>query len=633
MPNYKVVTGDEVGAFASKYNSLSDTVINNISTNNGVDSSVITFTQNGGGTFTSTINTGNVVTGLTYADIRTLKQNSQLVVGKWYKLSFNTVDCISYTDTVYTGATETLYLTPASSSEFYAQVISEQYPNDIIYYDFNNEKFRTDISNTTYNRYGYIYYRKDCIRNIEVQGYDFRTHIIQRFNVDTANYNQWSSGSTYTVGSYVWNGGNLFLCYKAVASPTTTQPSSDGDSWLQVGNSAIALSKTGSTNYGLWTLYANASTLYTGYTFGSSSSINNTSLTCYDITIKSKYQYIGNGNNVPYNSSNYTHKPNIVFNGGVNSSLVFDGDTVDMYFVGGISDSYFKDCNNITITSVASNLNFYQVSSTYSAGPISTATMSRVYNSYFTNVTNVDILNSGLFNMISCVNSTLQNSTYITQTSGQYNQIDTCIYINLGHNSTYNKLYNTTNSYIYGTYNQVSNSSGIKIGDTGYYTYTKNIITDSTTIYLYGSNNTLDNCSNFGVNTGYVLSSYSKYDNGCTGFDTYNSVGITKCHFGNGCANINLAAYNISLDNCDFAPLTKNISFSTSAAASRAYSNIRTGLAFDGSVINSGGSGKLIITLITINNKNFTSLDGSAKLVETTFSTLTPSYSNISSYQ
>lgn len=660
MADFKVVEGaDKVGAWAIKYNELVDEVIESVNTVDDGVKVTITYNKIGGGTFTSVIDKNNVVTGKTYDELLTLALLGELVVGKIYELSHNTIDSISNTDIVYTGVTETLLLTPANGYNFHTQVISKSYPQDIIYYDFSNNGFDLPNGNRVYRKNGYIFYRHDTVRNLKVRGYDFRNHILFRYPVNKTGYNQYNAGSTYDAGDYVWYSNKLYVYTKSVGAGTIP---SDSNSILLIENN-FYLTTTGVTNYGTTVktdilLYpstggtVNVYSGYTstgvvsGYTFGTSFSENNSSTNYKNIELDSYYTYNGWKPTYDYTSTNYTHKPNIV---------VWDSSCQNGYFSDSVSDV-------TVVTSTLNNFKFDNINSVNFYGNFTKFNCSYLSNSQIVGaVNNVDLtysndlyfvsglikskLTQSEFSFIGAgnTNSSFEGIKYSTILNGcSENIINKFYYSKLFNAASNNTLVNVVNSVIGGTYHDVVNSTYINIGTTGntstYGTNTNNQISNSNFVNLYGSNNVIEASSNLGVvnttgSTPYLFADRSTFKPGCSNISTYIATGqITNCYFGENSNNIRLLSWNVGLTNCVFAPSTSNINFSTSDFTSRAYSNIKTSLSYNGYKA-SPARANITITNIGINDKNFIGLSETNQLVGVNFTGTTPTYTSIESYQ
>jgi hypothetical protein len=690
----KVIQGvDKVGAFANKYNSSIKEHI--VSATLDSSTSILTLGKYDTDSLLVNLSQLNVITGLTFSQISTIKDNNTLQIGKYYELSFNTIDCIDNTDTVYTGATETLYLLATSVNTFHHQVFSKQYPQDIIYYDINNKWFDTHISSVRYDRNGYIYYRKDVIKNLEVDGYDFRTHIMKRYLVDSTSYNQYSVGTLYYIGSYVWYSGELYVCSVAHTSTSTF----NDFYWIKIlNNYYYNLPKTGSTTYGNVTIYA-SSTGMTGYTFSTTSVIPST---VYNISI-SCYKNYDNSLSV-YTSSNYTHKPNIVIWGSNCFNLKFDQNCYDIRidnvnyensFIGSgnihmIGNNYTYNIVNTNgilvygsytgINNLSNSYNLFISNGSYT-NTIRDSNGINIFgnNSIINNCSKLNLLDSGgnnisysssLYLYMSYSNNIIKSSAI--KLIGNSNTINDCSDLYLSYNTTGGTMNSTINStfissnflYVTGSgstnsYNQFTECSTINfngsnndlkscgtIGSLFNINGSGNTLSNSNVINLTGSTNTLSACSYinltgsqnnfyycnaFGQRSGNFNSTQSNYNNNCNYFDTVGTGSFTNVNFTNSSANVWVLSGQ-TLSKSNFDGYVTNICFSGSTI--QFFQNISFNTTLQGSVI--GGTlynSAGVITNTTINDKSFVGLNESSQPIAISFSGgTTPYYTNITAF-
>jgi len=142
--------------------------------------------------------TGGTVT-TNYATLTGLISTNSLVPGVWYQFPYSTKHLIGGTTAEYNDTsvhyddgtavkstlvpeTEILSALALSGSVIHVEVKSTQYPNDIIYYDVNDNL--TEDGNQS--RPGFITYRKDTVNNISAH-YDWRNVIHRRFDIDTTD--------------------------------------------------------------------------------------------------------------------------------------------------------------------------------------------------------------------------------------------------------------------------------------------------------------------------------------------------------------------------------------------------------------------------------------------------------------
>lgn len=690
----KIIEGvDKVGTFANKYNnSIKEHIV---SATLDSTTGMLTLGKYDTDPLLVSLSSLNVITGLTFSQINTLKTNNTLQIGKYYELFFNTIDCIDYTNTVYTGATETLYLLATSVNTFHHQVFSKQYPQDIIYFDFDNQWFDTHISSIRYNRYGYIYYRKDTIKNLEVDGYDFRTHIMKRYLVDTTTYNQYSVGLTYNLGSYAWYSGELYVCTFQHTSTSTF----NNFYWIKIlNNYYYNLPKTGSTTYGNVTIYA-SSTGMTGYTFSTTSVIPST---VFNISI-SCYKNYDNSLSV-YTSSNYTHKPNIVIWGGYCFNLKFDQNCYDIRiddtnyensFIGSgnvhmIGNNYEYNIVNTNgilvygsytgINNLSNNYNLFISNGSYSNNiHFSSIIYINLNNSIIDNCSYLNLLDSGsnnisysgfLYLYMSYGNNIIKSSGI--KLIGDSNTINDCSDLYLSYNTTGGTMNSTINStfinsnflYVTGTggtnsYNQFTECSTINfngsnndlkscgtIGSLFNINGSGNTLSNSNVINLTGNTNTLSACSYinltgsqnnfyycnaFGQRSGNFNSTQSNYNNNCNYFDTVGTGSFTNVNFTNSSGNVWVLSGQ-TLSRSNFDNYITNICFSGSTI--QYFQNITFNTTLQGSVI--GGTlynSAGVITNTAINDKSFVALNESSQPIAISFSGgTTPYYTNITAF-
>ena len=142
--------------------------------------------------------TGGTVT-TNYATLTGLISSNSLVPGVWYQFPYSTKHLIGGTTAEYNDTsvhyddgtavkstlvpeTETLSVLALSGNVIHVEAKSTQYPNDIIYYDVNDNL--TEDGNQP--RPGFITYREDTVNNISAH-YDWRNVIHRRFDMDTTS--------------------------------------------------------------------------------------------------------------------------------------------------------------------------------------------------------------------------------------------------------------------------------------------------------------------------------------------------------------------------------------------------------------------------------------------------------------
>jgi hypothetical protein len=163
----------------------------------------------GGG---SSSNISSLVVATTYNALQTHASTGGLTAGIFYQISYQTKHLIPNTSELHTGNSETLLLQAINGSNFSQRVTSIQYPQDIIYYNFYDNK----VENTLTARSGNIYYRKDPIKNLETH-YDFRNVKYRRWKPDV-NLHKWhgTSGAganiSHKFGEVIIDNDVVFVC-------------------------------------------------------------------------------------------------------------------------------------------------------------------------------------------------------------------------------------------------------------------------------------------------------------------------------------------------------------------------------------------------------------------------------------
>jgi hypothetical protein len=131
-----------------------------------------------------------IVTMASYADLKTLVTNSRLEPGMWYSFPYETKHVVvgpgilNTASTGYTPITETLMIQAKTTSTFFHQAKSLDYPSDDILYDFT---LATAL--VANDRSGLIYWRRDNVRGIEAW-FDVRNQVVARYplNLTSVSY-------------------------------------------------------------------------------------------------------------------------------------------------------------------------------------------------------------------------------------------------------------------------------------------------------------------------------------------------------------------------------------------------------------------------------------------------------------
>ena len=135
----------------------------------------------------------------TYNDLSSAISSSSLIAGKFYKFVYSTKHLIGGTTAEYndtsvhyddgtgvkstlTAETENFLVLAIAPNKIHTEVYSEQYPNDIIYYDVTDNLTEDGVQ----SRPGFITYREDTVNNISAH-YDWRNVIHRRFDMDPSD--------------------------------------------------------------------------------------------------------------------------------------------------------------------------------------------------------------------------------------------------------------------------------------------------------------------------------------------------------------------------------------------------------------------------------------------------------------
>jgi hypothetical protein len=339
----------------------------------------------GPGSTGSTGPTGSIaITSLTYASFYSIFSGGTLTPGALYRINdFRTVHYILETGgtVINTGSVEEIYVLATSATTIDQRVISEDYPEDLIYWDpdpsnfYGDEAFTKSTSPATIvsGFKGAITYRKDTLRNIE--GYfDWRQFKFRRWRLNQALYPDWDSvspPSTYNAGDIVrvtaGAGNNGF--WGCLETDNSGINPIQNNRWIKLvdGNSMYVF--TQNSNYSIVLGYGGIS-----FTLGVSAVIRD--LLAIDPTDFASMRNISFGKKRttslyanPFTGSSYeeTYIPNNVIysaNGTANISDVYfnDGSQGNSLFLthdsGTGNDFYYNikldDCNTIILQQVES---------------------------------------------------------------------------------------------------------------------------------------------------------------------------------------------------------------------------------------------------------------------------------------
>ncbi|EKS4345775.1 hypothetical protein QB607_003812 [Clostridium botulinum] len=291
----------------------------------------------------------------TYAELKALKDNNNLIEGKKYLLTdYKTKYKQPTTNVIKEMAVEELILTASSNNTFESIVYSALYPQDTIWYDFNNNICE---DNTT-PRNGFILRRYDPI-NKNDSANDFRNILWARWAPDN---NQYYNGNTLTNYS-TWTSGNAILnvIYKSgnklLIAYNTNVPNNSEDTnvfnviYDDITIGLLYLDKRKILNYSNDTLYLKLGELKEYKTFGSDSTDNiiiGSSSILHDNVILGKS--VGNYIGVSYhNTINNSGRNNILNSSNVNILAascfynIIDNNCDNNFFTSNCNDNKLKN--------------------------------------------------------------------------------------------------------------------------------------------------------------------------------------------------------------------------------------------------------------------------------------------------
>lgn len=194
---------------------------------------------------------------ITYDALKTLKDSDALTKGNQYRITdFRTIykrkngfyinpdngidEPVWITDgraeDENPSTVEPLIVTAITSNSFAAKAISELYPEDIIYFSFDeNMRNKGYVIYDSENTKGFIYRRIN--KNKVDMPYDFRNCRWRRWEVDYESIPVWNPSHTYSSGSVVRNSGAVNnIVYVAIKSvPANTNPTAYNSScWIGI---------------------------------------------------------------------------------------------------------------------------------------------------------------------------------------------------------------------------------------------------------------------------------------------------------------------------------------------------------------------------------------------------------------
>jgi len=226
----------------------------------GTPNGTTIFAATGGGIYEKQFGAiQNLIVDTTYANLVILIGNSELIPGLKYRITdFQTVHYMMNSGFILTdvnpsgdinvGTIEPLIVTAITSDTLDKLAISETYPQDIIYYDWNPENWKRDnsFSDVTITNNvntativpgwkGVIYFRHDTQWN-NYKKNDFRNVKYRRYKPTAPD---WNNATAYVVGDWVFRIDAYFLCIQNHTNQTP--PSQFGNSvyWFRSGNASF----------------------------------------------------------------------------------------------------------------------------------------------------------------------------------------------------------------------------------------------------------------------------------------------------------------------------------------------------------------------------------------------------------
>jgi hypothetical protein len=191
----------------------SDTILNN----------TIKFEDLSSDVSSAILNSGAGIISKTYAELKTLKDASQLVSGQWYKITDFQLkwwnQSINHTVVLTSPVVEPLNVFAIATNRFSPIAYSDLYPTDTIYYDFDaTTSYNWGQINNNYtniNHYiagikGLIFRRIDNKWDIDMP-YDFRHITVNCCRPDLSSISEWSSSVNYKELDVVKSNNKLFF--------------------------------------------------------------------------------------------------------------------------------------------------------------------------------------------------------------------------------------------------------------------------------------------------------------------------------------------------------------------------------------------------------------------------------------
>ena len=153
---------------------------------------------------------------------------------------------------IITGDLEPLIVRAATTNKLYPTAFSEQFPNDILHYDWNPDNWIKDLAFADAENEesaviidgfkGVITYREDKYQN--KVDWDFRNIRSRRWKV---TIDQYDVATNYVIGDFTESGGKLWVCVSPIIGTTPVE----GNYWSIMTESVIENYYFAPADYGI----------------------------------------------------------------------------------------------------------------------------------------------------------------------------------------------------------------------------------------------------------------------------------------------------------------------------------------------------------------------------------------------
>ena len=277
---------------------------------------------------------------LTYTELKTLIDTSALVVGQRYIINdYQTVHTIPNTSDTNTGQIEPLLVEALTVSKLKNECYSTLFPEDIIYYDIENNQ--SMVNGCTK---GYIYRRIDTIKNNDI-GFDYRNVKFRRWQIEVTDEHTDGDNNTYYKGSVVKKTGTNEIYLKindvqGLFTDTSKWERFEWDNlqyvspfegnWYMNSYSLIVPTNSNYVDYNMFSTAPTVSGVQSSYDniYGNYIMVNSSDIVSYSSTV-----FFGNG------FSNNTIGDGFYYN---TIGDGFSNNTIGKYFSYNTTGSYFQ---------------------------------------------------------------------------------------------------------------------------------------------------------------------------------------------------------------------------------------------------------------------------------------------------